>query len=70
MSEITKTLERDFTIPCGPMSIRANSICRKSLRDKFDALLNRLETEVVKGEVYQETLQGNSKMLQDVLGRL
>jgi hypothetical protein len=40
----SKTLEKlnDHKLPCGPMTVAVNSVCRKRLHDKFDHLLDRL----------------------------
>jgi hypothetical protein len=99
-----------YRIPCGPMEISADSVCRKGLKDSMDKLLDRLTHEVhpvviddadgadgnhaekeetdderkerlikegkLKAEVkatirqYEEELQGNSKLLQDISGKI
>lgn len=96
-----------YRIPCGPMEISADSVCRKGLRDNMDKLLDRLTHEIhpvviddigenhaekeetdeekkerlvkegrLKAEVratvrqYEEELQGNSKLLQDISGKI
>lgn len=95
-----------YRIPCGPTEISADSICRKSLKDSMDRLLDRVIKEInpvdnseveveipkeeteedlkiklinrgkMKAEVkaivkeYEEELQGNSKLLQDISGRI
>ena len=46
MSEITKRAEDLYQIPCGPMNISADGICRKALRDSHDHLLDRLTQEI------------------------
>ena len=110
-----KEIER-HRLPCGPMSITVDGVCRRRLRDHFDALLDRLTQEThpegvdadilelgeeveipedkepqetdkekkarlikegkLKAEVkhavdkYKEKLQGNSKLLQDISGKI
>jgi hypothetical protein len=102
-----------YRIPCGPMEISADSVCRRGLKDSMDKLLDRLTHEVhpvviddadgdhdtdrnhaekeetdderkerlikegklraeVKATVrqYEEELQGNSKLLQDISGKI
>lgn len=118
MSEVKEKLERGYLIPCGPIDVSADGVCRKSLRESIDRVLDRLTLEVnpeppsegklrkglmangdgqimaipeesteerkqrlinegkLKAEVrseirrYQETLQGNSKLLQDITGKI
>ena len=110
-----KEIER-HRLPCGPMSISVDGVCRRKLRDQFDALLDRLTQEThpegvdseilemeeeveipevkepeetdkekkerlikegkLKADVkhavdkYKEKLQGNSKLLQDITGKI
>ena len=40
-----KLLER-HQIPCGPMSVSVQGVCRRRLRDSMDALLDRLTQEI------------------------
>jgi hypothetical protein len=70
MNKIKEMVERRFVIPCGPMLIRADSVCRKSLRDTQNRLLDRLSMEVTLEDDFQEELQGNGKLLQDISGRM
>lgn len=81
-------IEKLYKIPCGPMEIRADGVCRRSLRDSLDALLDRLTEEVnphpirssklppnlqvnPDGKTFSSVeLQGNSKMLQDISGKI
>lgn len=118
MSEVKRKLEKGYLIPCGPMDISADAVCRRSLKGNMDRILDRLTLEVnpepppsgrlgkglevndegkivatpketreekkqrlveegkLRVEVrsaikqYQETLQGNSKLLQDITGKL
>lgn len=110
-------IESQYRIPCGPMDIAADAVCRRTLKDSMDKLLDRLTLEVnpqvptsklgkdvevneeghivktaeespedkkqrlieegkfradVQAEIKkykEETLQGNSKMLQDISGK-
>ena len=39
-----KEIER-HRLPCGPMSLSVDGVCRRKLRDQFDALLDRLTQE-------------------------
>lgn len=121
-------IEKFYRVPCGPMDIDADSVCRKSLSQGMDRLLDRLTQDVnpeippaaklpkgttvdetgrlmveksesrddkkqrlieegklraevrlaVKhyqeglnpGNLRQDTLQGNSKLLQDITGKI
>ena len=40
-----KKLIEQHKLPCGPMTVGIESICRRRLRDHFDALLDRLTKE-------------------------
>lgn len=55
-------------IPCGPAMVTANKVCRRQVTDQGNELLNKLQKHV--NPSYEENLQGNSKMLQDVSGKL
>lgn len=46
MASTKDKIEGQYRIPCGPMDISADAICRRSLRDQFDKLLDRLTLEV------------------------
>lgn len=39
-------IEKMYRVPCGPMDISADSVCRRTLKDSLDALLDRLTEEV------------------------
>lgn len=39
-----KEIER-HRLPCGPLTIAIDGVCRKRLRDSFDALLDKVTTE-------------------------
>jgi hypothetical protein len=119
MVKTSDKIEKGFRIPCGPMDVAADAICRRSLRDGTNTLLDRLTRETNSGimkpqkipsglevdeggqlvdrpretpdekrsrlieegklraEVQMEVkkyreqiLQGNSKLLQDISGRI
>lgn len=89
MVSIKDKIEKMYRIPCGPVDISADGVCRRSLEDHLDALLDRLTEEVnqtpLKSQIprgvrvsedgksffaAEENLQGNSKLLQDVTGKL
>jgi hypothetical protein len=40
-----KALIEKHKIPCGPMTVSVEGVCRRRLRDSFDALLDRLTQE-------------------------
>lgn len=59
----SKLIER-HKLPCGPMSIRVNGVCRRRLRDSIDSLLDGLtkdihpegvDTEIIKKKEEVET---------------
>lgn len=119
MKEKLEKIEKGYRIPCGPMDVAADGICRRSLKDSTNVLLDRLTLETnpevpkasklpggletdeegnmvgKKGETTEErkarlieegklraevqaeikkyreeVLQGNSKLLQDISGRI
>jgi hypothetical protein len=45
MKNPTKEIEQR-RLPCGPMSVSIDSVCRRRLRDHFDALFDRLTQEI------------------------
>lgn len=51
-----KEIER-HRLPCGPMAIAIDGICRRSLRDQFDTLLDRLTKEIHPEGVEDEILE-------------
>lgn len=75
-----------YRIPCGPMEISADSVCRKGLKDSMDKLLDRLTHEIhpvviddadgadgnhdADGNHAEKELQGNSKLLQDISSKI
>lgn len=40
-----KKLIEQFKIPCGPMAVSVDGVCRRRLRDSMDALLDRITQE-------------------------
>lgn len=46
MSKIKDKIEKRYRIPCGPMDVSADGVCRRRLRDQFDALLDRLTEQL------------------------
>jgi hypothetical protein len=109
-------IESFYQIPCGPLGVSADGVCRRGLKDSYDKLLDRLSKELhpvetpdslpkglradgnkivkfeeesleekkeklirdgkIKAEAklavkrYEEELQGNSKLLQNVSGKI
>lgn len=52
-----KKLIEQHKLPCGPMTVGIESICRRRLRDHFDALLDRLTQETHPEGVEEEILE-------------
>ena len=52
----TKMIER-HQLPCGPMAVAIDGICRRKLRDHFDQLLDRLTEETHPEGVDSEILE-------------
>lgn len=46
MADTKEKMERLYRIPCGAMDIDADSVCRRSLSQGMDKLLDRLTQEV------------------------
>ena len=44
--DIKEKIEKFYQIPCGPMSVSADSVCRRGLKDSHDRLLDRLTKEI------------------------
>ena len=44
-------------LPCGPMTVAIDGVCRRRLRDSFDALLDRLTKETHPEGVDEEILE-------------
>jgi hypothetical protein len=53
----TKELIESHKIPCGPMSVSVNGVCRRRLRDSMDSILDRLTKEVHPEGVDEETIE-------------
>jgi hypothetical protein len=53
----TKKLIEQHKIPCGPMAVGVEGVCRRRLRDHFDALLDRLTKETHPEGVEEEILE-------------
>ena len=118
MTTKKEKIEKFYKFPCGPTDIDADGVCRKSLSEGMNRMMDRLTVEVnqelppaaklpkgitadesgklmvekeetpeerkaklieegkLRAEVrhavkqYQETLQGNSKLLQDITGKI
>lgn len=119
MNEKLEKIEKGYRIPCGPVDVAADAICRRSLKDGTNYLLDRLTKETnpevpkasklpdgletdeegkvvgkkgesveerklrlieegkLRAEVQEEVrkykeevLQGNSKLLQDITGKI
>jgi hypothetical protein len=51
-----KEIER-HRLPCGPMTVGIDSVCRRRLRDHFDAFLDRLTEETHPEGVEDEILE-------------
>ena len=51
-----KEIER-HRLPCGPMTVSVDGVCRRRLRDHFDALLDRLTQETHPEGVEEEILE-------------
>jgi hypothetical protein len=55
-----KKLIEQHKIPCGPMAVGIDGVCRRRLRDNFDALLDRLTQET-----HPEGKDGEEEDLED-----
>ena len=51
-----KEIER-HRLPCGPMTVSIDGVCRRRLRDQFDALLDRITQETHPEGVEEEILE-------------
>lgn len=60
-----KEIER-HRLPCGPMTIAVDGVCRRRLRDHFDALLDRLTEETHQHGVDEDILDLEEKVQDDV----
>ena len=52
-----KTLIEKHQLPCGPMAVAIDGVCRRRLRDSMDALLDRLTEETHPEGVDPEILE-------------
>lgn len=53
---VKKEIER-HRLPCGPMTVAIDGVCRRRLRDSMDALLDRLTKETHPEGVEEEILE-------------
>jgi hypothetical protein len=82
MVNTEKRIKELHQVPCGALYVNAESVCRRGLRDSMDKLLDRLTKELhpvtlpdktprgFQASENGENLQGNSKLLQDLTGKL
>jgi hypothetical protein len=50
-------------LPCGPMSVGVDGICRRRLRDQFDSLLDRLTKDIHPEGVDSEILEMDEEVI-------
>ena len=58
-----KELIEKHKIPCGPMSVSVEGVCRRRLRDSMDALLDRLTKETHPEGVDSEILEMDEEVI-------
>jgi len=58
-----KDLIKRHLIPCGPVSVGAEGVCRRRLRDSVDALLDRLTKEIHPEGVSTDILDLEEKVM-------
>jgi hypothetical protein len=58
-----KELIEKHKIPCGPMSVSVEGVCRRRLRDSMDALLDRLTKETHPEGVDNEILEMEEEVI-------
>lgn len=46
MTAIIDKIEKRYRIPCGPLDVAADGVCRRRLKDRYDDLLDRLTEEL------------------------
>lgn len=51
-------IEKGYRVPCGPMDVTADGICRRSLKDSFNLLLDRLTQDLNPGVPKQDIPDG------------
>jgi hypothetical protein len=61
-----KEIER-HRLPCGPTTIAIDAVCRKRLKDHFDALLDRLTQETHPEGVDKDVLEMDEQVNDDEL---
>jgi hypothetical protein len=59
----TKQLIEQHKLPCGPVAVGIESICRRRLRDHLDALLDRLTEETHPEGVDNEILEMDEEVI-------
>ena len=59
----SKKLIEQHKLPCGPMTVGIESICRRRLRDHFDSLLDRLTKETHPEGVDNEILEMDEEVI-------
>ena len=52
-----KELIEKHKIPCGPMSVSVEGVCRRRLRDNFDLMLDQLTKDTHPEGVDEETIE-------------
>jgi hypothetical protein len=57
-----KELIEKHKIPCGPMSVSVEGVCRRRLRDHYDMMLDKLTEETHPYGVDEETLAINEQV--------
>lgn len=66
------SIESQGLVPCGPLLVSADRVCRRAVNKEHGALLDKLSETV--SPTFEESstgnLQGNSKLLQDVSGKM
>ncbi len=58
-----KKLIEQHKLPCGPMSVSVDGVCRRRLRDHFDMLLDRLTKETHPEGVDKEILEMDEEVI-------
>jgi hypothetical protein len=46
MSKAIDKIEKEYRLPCGPMAVTADAVCRRRLKDSMDKILDRLSEEI------------------------
>lgn len=58
MATTKDKIEKGYRFPCGPMDVKADAICRRSLRDSMDLMLDRLTVDINPGIPKKEVPSG------------